>query len=140
MTVPDTADRFAAVRQSLGPTGIWAPPPERFGVDGRDLAASTEKHGFGSLWIGGSHLAPDAFTQLVGLLDASSRLITGSQHLRDRPTYPGRRHPGQGFPAGHPRPGRQPRPAGREARPPTSARTQAMVHYLNEMPPGRPFR
>ena len=29
MTAPDTADRFAALRQSLGPTGIWAPPPER---------------------------------------------------------------------------------------------------------------
>src|SRR5450631_710838 len=78
MTAPDTANRFAALRQSLVPTGIWAPPPERFGVDGRDLAASTEKHGFGSLWIGGSHLAPDAFTQLVGLLDASSRLVIGT--------------------------------------------------------------
>ena len=78
MTAPDTADRFAALRQSLGPTGIWAPPPERFGADGRDLAASTEKHGFGSLWIGGSHPAPDAFTKLVGLLDASSRLVIGT--------------------------------------------------------------
>ena len=74
MTTPDTGNR-TALRQGLGRTGIWAPPPERFGADGQDLAAAVEKHGFGSLWIGGSHLAPDAFTQLVRLLDASSRLI-----------------------------------------------------------------
>ena len=77
MTTPDT-DNLAALRQSLGPTGIWAPPPERFGAGSRDLAAAVEKQGFGSLWIGGSHLAPDAFTQLVGLLDGSERLIIGT--------------------------------------------------------------
>ena len=77
MTTPDT-DNLTALRQSLGPTGIWAPPPERFGAGSRDLAAAVEKQGFGSLWIGGSHLAPDAFTQLVSLLDGSERLIIGT--------------------------------------------------------------
>ena len=78
MTEQNTGDRLAALRQSLGRTGIWAPPPERFGADGRDLAAAAEKLGFGSLWIGGSHLAPDAFTHLVSLLGGSSRLIIGT--------------------------------------------------------------
>ena len=30
------------------------------------------------MWIGGSHLAPDAFTQVVSLLDGSERLIIGT--------------------------------------------------------------
>ena len=77
MTTPDT-DNFAALRQSLGSTGIWAPPPERFGTGSRELAAAVEKQGFGSLWIGGSYLAPDVFTQVVSLLDGSERLIIGT--------------------------------------------------------------
>jgi probable F420-dependent oxidoreductase len=76
MTTPDASDRITALRRSLGPTGIWASLPE--GADGRDLAAAVEKHGFGSLWLGGSHMAPDAFTQLVTLLDGSSKLIVGT--------------------------------------------------------------
>ena len=78
MTEQNTGDPLAALRQSLGRTGIWAPPPERFGADGRDLAAAVEQLGFGSLWIGGSHMAPDAFTRLVSLLAGSSRLIIGT--------------------------------------------------------------
>ena len=78
MTTPDTDYRLTELRQSLGRTGIWAPPPERFGVTGGDLAAAVEKLGFGSLWIGGSHMAPDAFTHLVELLDASTRLTIGT--------------------------------------------------------------
>jgi probable F420-dependent oxidoreductase len=76
MTTPDASDRITALRRALGPTGIWASLPE--GADGRDLAAAVEKHGFGSLWLGGSHMAPDAFTQLVTLLDGSSKLIVGT--------------------------------------------------------------
>jgi probable F420-dependent oxidoreductase len=78
MTTPDASDRVTALRRNLGPTGIWSGVPESFGVDGRDLAAAVEKHGFGSLWLGGSHLAPDAFTQLVTLLDGSTKLIIGT--------------------------------------------------------------
>ena len=78
MTTPDTGDRLTALRQGLGRTGIWAPPPERFGVAGGELAATVAKLGFGSLWIGGSHLAPDAFTRLVSLLDGTSRLVIGT--------------------------------------------------------------
>jgi len=78
MTDQDTGNHLTELRQKLGHSGIWAPPPERFGVAGADLAAVVEKQGFGSLWIGGSHLAPDAFTQLVGLLDGSTRLIIGT--------------------------------------------------------------
>jgi len=74
----DASDRITALRQSLGRTGIWSTPPEAYGVDGRDLAAAVEKYGFGSLWLGGSHMAADAFTQLVALLDGSSSLIVGT--------------------------------------------------------------
>src|ERR1700749_4459791 len=77
MTTPDASDRITALRHSLGRTGIWSTPPETFGADGRDLAATVEKYGFGSLWLGGSHIAPDAFTQLVALLDGSTKLIFG---------------------------------------------------------------
>jgi probable F420-dependent oxidoreductase len=78
MTTPDASDRITALRQSLGRTGIWSTSPEAYGVDGRDLAATVEKYGFGSLWLGGSHMAPDAFTKLVALLDGSSSLIVGT--------------------------------------------------------------
>ena len=81
MTTPEASaasDRITALRQRLGPTGIWSTPPETYGVDGRDLAATVEKHGFGSLWLGGSHMAPDAFTKLVALLDGSSSLVVGT--------------------------------------------------------------
>lgn|SRR5271166_164659 len=78
MTTPDAGHRLTELRQSLGRTGIWAPPPERFGSAPGELAAAVEKLGFGSLWIGGSHLAPDAFTHLVSLLDGSSRLVIGT--------------------------------------------------------------
>jgi len=139
MTRPDTADRFAALRQSLGPTGIWAPPPERFGVDGRDLAAGTGRHGFGSLWIGGSHLALDAFTQLVGLLDASSRLVIGTgiasiwarepSDMRQAADTLAKGFPGRfilGLGVSH---APQVEKLGRAYERPY----QAMVHYLNEM-------
>src|ERR1700742_1705791 len=78
MTTPDASDRITALRHSLGRTGIWSTPPETYGADGRDLAATVEKHGFGSLWLGGSHMAADAFTKLVALLDGSSSLIIGT--------------------------------------------------------------
>ena len=78
MTTPDAGNRLAALRRSLARSGIWAPPPERFGMAPWELAAAVDKLGFGSLWIGGSHLAPDAFTQLVTLLDGSSRLVIGT--------------------------------------------------------------
>jgi probable F420-dependent oxidoreductase len=78
MTTPDASDRITALRRDLGRTGIWSTPPETFGTDGRDLAAAVEKYGFGSLWLGGSHMAPDAFTQLVTLLDGSAKLIVGT--------------------------------------------------------------
>ena len=139
MTAPDTADRFAALRQSLGPTGIWAPPPERFGADGRDLAASTESRGFGSLWIGGSHPAPDAFTKLVGLLDASSRLVIGTgiasiwarepSDMRQGADTLAKGFPGRfilGLGVSH---ADQVERLGRAYERPYSA----MVHYLNEM-------
>jgi probable F420-dependent oxidoreductase len=78
MTTPDASDRLTDLRRHLGRTGIWSTSPESFGVEARDLAAAVEKHGFGSLWLGGSHLAPDAFTQLVALLDGSTNLIVGT--------------------------------------------------------------
>jgi probable F420-dependent oxidoreductase len=78
MTTPDASDRLTTLRQNLGRKGIWSTPPESYGVDPRDLATAVEKHGFGSLWLGGSHLAPDAFTKLVALLDGTTKLIVGT--------------------------------------------------------------
>jgi probable F420-dependent oxidoreductase len=78
MTAPEATDRHAQLRQALGRTGIWSTPPGTFGMDGHDLAAAVEKNGFRSLWLGGSHTSPDAFTQLVTLLDGSSRLIVAT--------------------------------------------------------------
>ena len=78
MTTPDANDRLTTLRQNLGRTGIWSSPPERYGADARDVTAAVEKYGFGSLWLGGSHLAPDAFTELVALLDGSTKLIIGT--------------------------------------------------------------
>jgi probable F420-dependent oxidoreductase len=78
MTMPDASDRITALRRGLGRTGIWSGVPASFGANGRDLAAAVEKHGFGSLWLGGSHMDPDAFTQLVTLLDGSTTLIVGT--------------------------------------------------------------
>ncbi|MBV9796370.1 MAG: TIGR03620 family F420-dependent LLM class oxidoreductase [Actinobacteria bacterium] len=78
MTTPDASDRITALRRQLGRTGIWSTPPDAMGVDARDLAATVEQYGFGSLWLGGSHMAPDAFTQLVALLDGSTKLIVGT--------------------------------------------------------------
>lgn len=76
MTAPDPSDRLASLRRALGPTGIWSPQiPEVSGTQGREFAAAVEKRGFGSLWIGSSHTTPDAFTQLVTLLDGSSGLV-----------------------------------------------------------------
>ena len=83
MTTPDASDRLTALRRNLGPTGIWSTPPETFGADARDLATAVEKYGFGSLWLGGSHLAPDAFTQLVALLAAPVSRASGAA---SRPT------------------------------------------------------
>jgi probable F420-dependent oxidoreductase len=77
MTAPDPSDRIASLRRALGPTGIWS-PRTLGGAESREFAGAVENLGFGSLWIGSSHTSPDAFTQLVTLLDGSSRLVIGT--------------------------------------------------------------
>ena len=66
------------LRSKLGRTGIWMPPPERVGIDGPGLASAIEAAGFGSLWVGGGVVGPDAFEPLAGMLTATSKLIVAS--------------------------------------------------------------
>jgi alkanesulfonate monooxygenase SsuD/methylene tetrahydromethanopterin reductase-like flavin-dependent oxidoreductase (luciferase family) len=81
MSAPDPAGRRAALRQTLGPLGIWSPSPGPAGPAGderRAFAATVERQGFPSLWIGGGQAAPDAFEQLEPLLEGSARLVVGT--------------------------------------------------------------
>jgi alkanesulfonate monooxygenase SsuD/methylene tetrahydromethanopterin reductase-like flavin-dependent oxidoreductase (luciferase family) len=81
MSAPDPAGRRAALRQNLGPLGIWSPSPGPAGPAGderRAFAATVERQGFPSLWIGGGHAEPDPFEQLEPLLEGSARLVVGT--------------------------------------------------------------
>jgi probable F420-dependent oxidoreductase len=66
------------LRNRFGRTGIWMPPPERTGIDGPGLACAIEAAGFGSLWVGGGGIGPDAFDILADLLTGTTKLIVAS--------------------------------------------------------------
>jgi probable F420-dependent oxidoreductase len=78
MSAPDPGGRLALLRGAMGRIGIWSPPPGPAGDKRRAFGAAIGMHGFGSLWIGGGNAAPDAFAQLVPLLEGSSRLVVGT--------------------------------------------------------------
>jgi probable F420-dependent oxidoreductase len=75
------------VRQRLGRIGIWMGGPERAGVDAPAVASAVEAAGFGSLWVGGGNVTPDAFDRLRRLLENTTRLIvaTGIASIWARP-------------------------------------------------------
>lgn len=66
------------LRAPLGRLGIWMPPPAWIGADPAATAATIERAGFTSLWIGGGNATPDAFTLLRPLLTGSENLIVGT--------------------------------------------------------------
>ena len=66
------------LRPRLGRLGIWMPPPAWIGADPAATAATIERAGFTSLWIGGGNATPDAFTLLRPLLAGTENLIVGT--------------------------------------------------------------
>ncbi len=80
MTVDMTTDVASTdeLRSRLGRLGIWMPPPAWIGADPSAIAATVERAGFRSLWIGGGNATPDAFTLLRPLLTGSSSLIVAT--------------------------------------------------------------
>src|SRR5580692_2371540 len=74
-----SADDVQAVRQRLGPVGVWlgalggSPIPEE-----RDAARRIEELGYGSLWCGEIVGAKEAFAHQSILLAATERLVTGT--------------------------------------------------------------
>jgi len=66
------------LRARLGRLGIWMPPPAWIGADPAATAATIERAGFTSLWIGGGNATPDAFTLLRPLITATSSLIVAT--------------------------------------------------------------
>jgi probable F420-dependent oxidoreductase len=68
-------DELAALRDRLGPAGIWMPSPARINISVADAAAAIEAAGFTSAWVGGGSVEPDAFERLGNLLTASERLV-----------------------------------------------------------------
>src|SRR5215469_18629636 len=65
------------LRQALGRTGIWMPPPARIGLDPAAYARAVEEAGFGSVWIPGVNAAAD-FDALEPLLSATGRLVVAT--------------------------------------------------------------
>jgi len=66
------------LRARLGRLGIWMPPPAWIGADPAATAATIERAGFTSVWIGGGNATPDAFTLLRPLITATSSLIVAT--------------------------------------------------------------
>ena len=98
-------DDRKTLRQRLGRTGIWMPPPGRLGLDAAAIAAGIERAGFGSVWVGGGNTEGDAFVRLEPFLGATERLIvaTGIANIwartpaamRDRAAILAARFPGR---------------------------------------------
>jgi probable F420-dependent oxidoreductase len=74
-----SGDEVQAVRERLGPVGVWlgalggSPIPEE-----RDAARTIEELGYGSLWCGELVGAKEAFAHQSILLAATERLVTGT--------------------------------------------------------------
>jgi probable F420-dependent oxidoreductase len=65
------------LRQALGRTGIWMPPPARIGLDPATWARAVEHAGFGSVWIPGVNARED-LDALEPLLSATGRLVVAT--------------------------------------------------------------
>ncbi|HTU05452.1 MAG TPA: LLM class flavin-dependent oxidoreductase, partial [Trebonia sp.] len=71
MTTPDE------LRQRLGRTGIWMPPPAGIGLDPGTFARTIEDAGFGSIWIPRVD-DPASLAALEPLLAGTSRLVVAT--------------------------------------------------------------
>ncbi len=66
-----------ALRDVLGPLGIWMPPPAAIGLDAGDYAAGIEDAGFTSVWFPGVN-DHAAIAALEPVLAATERLVLGT--------------------------------------------------------------
>jgi len=65
------------LRQALGRTGIWMPPPAGIGLDPGAVAREIEAAGFGSIWVPGVNAAAN-MAALEPLLAATERLVVAT--------------------------------------------------------------
>lgn len=65
------------LRQVLGRTGIWMPPPAAIGLDPGAFAREIEAAGFGSVWVPGVNAAAN-LAALEPLLAATERLVVAT--------------------------------------------------------------
>jgi probable F420-dependent oxidoreductase len=65
------------LRKTLGPLGIWMPPPVRIGVEPESYARQIEAAGFTSVWYPGVN-SPEDLAALEPALAATERLVLGT--------------------------------------------------------------
>jgi probable F420-dependent oxidoreductase len=65
------------LRKTLGPLGIWMPPPARIGIEPESYARQIEAAGFTSVWYPGVNSAED-LAALEPALAATDRLVLGT--------------------------------------------------------------
>jgi probable F420-dependent oxidoreductase len=65
------------LRRTLGPLGIWMPPPARIGVEPGKYASEIEAAGFTSVWYPGVNSAAD-LAAVEPALAATERLVLGT--------------------------------------------------------------
>jgi probable F420-dependent oxidoreductase len=65
------------LRRTLGPLGIWMPPPARIGIEPESYAREIEAAGFTSLWYPGMN-SPADLAAVEPALAATERLVLGT--------------------------------------------------------------
>jgi probable F420-dependent oxidoreductase len=65
------------LRRTLGPLGIWMPPPARIGIETEEYAREIEAAGFTSVWFPGVNSAAD-LAALELALAATGKLVLGT--------------------------------------------------------------
>jgi probable F420-dependent oxidoreductase len=65
------------LRRTLGPLGIWMPPPSRIGIEPESYARQIEAAGFTSVWYPGVNSAAD-LAAVEPALAATERLVLGT--------------------------------------------------------------
>jgi probable F420-dependent oxidoreductase len=65
------------LRRTLGPLGIWMPPPARIGIDPGSYAREIEAAGFTSVWYPGMN-SPADLAAVEPALAATERLVLGT--------------------------------------------------------------
>jgi hypothetical protein len=65
------------LRRTLGPLGIWMPPPAAIGIDPQSYGREIEAAGFTSVWHPGVNSAAD-LAAIAPALAATERLVLGT--------------------------------------------------------------